>query len=206
MSTRTPADTIYRKDYCPYPWKLEHAELFFDIGDPETRGVKQDAKACVNMAIAMQKRMQELQSVWLDRGLEKPFQIRIGINTGFCTVGNFGSGDRMDYTINGSEVNLAARLESNAEVGGILLGHETYSLVKDTVLAKERAALTVKGFAKPVRSYAVVGLYDDLEHKDHIIRRSQEGLALVIDRSKLSKKDEVEVIKTLENVLSQMKG
>ncbi len=150
--------------------------------------------------------MQELQSEWLDRGLEKPFQIRIGINTGFCTVGNFGSEDRMDYTINGSEVNLAARLESHAEVGGVLLGHETYSLVKDTVLAEERAALTVKGFAKPVRSYAVVGLYEHLEHLGRIIRRDQEGLALVIDRSKLTKKSEVEAIKTLEDVLSQMKG
>ena len=176
------------------------------FGDPESRGVKEDARACVNMAIAMQQRMQELQSEWLDRGLEKPFQIRIGINTGFCTVGNFGSEDRMDYTLNGSEVNLAARLESHAEVGGILLGHETYSLVKDTVLAEERAALTVKGFAKPVRSYAVVGLYDDLAHKGRIIRRDQEGLALVIDRNKLTKKGEAEAIKTLEDVLSQMKG
>ena len=176
------------------------------FGDPESRGVKEDARACVNMAIAMQQRMQELQSEWLDRGLEKPFQIRIGINTGFCTVGNFGSEDRMDYTLNGSEVNLAARLESHAEVGGILLGHETFSLVKDTVLAVERDALTVKGFAKPVRSYAVVGLYDDLTHNGRIIRRDQEGLALVIDRSKLTKKSEVEVIKTLEDVLSQMKG
>ncbi len=176
------------------------------FGDPDSRGVTEDARACVNMAIAMQQRMQELQSEWLDRGLEKPFQIRIGINTGFCTVGNFGSEDRMDYTINGSEVNLAARLESHAEVGGILLGHETYSLVKDTVLAEERAALTVKGFAKPVRSYAVVGLYDDLAHKGRIIRRAQEGLALVIDRSKLTKKGEVEAIKTLEDVLSQLKG
>ena len=176
------------------------------FGDPESRGVKEDARACVNMAIAMQQRMQELQSEWLDRGLEKPFQIRIGINTGFCTVGNFGSEDRMDYTLNGSEVNLAARLESHAEVSGILLGHETYSLVKDTVLTEERDALTVKGFARPVRSYAVVGLYDELANKGRIIRRDQEGLALVIDRSKLTKKGEAEAIKTLEDVLSQMKG
>jgi len=167
------------------------------FGDPESRGVKEDARACVIMAIAMQQRMQELQSEWLGRGLEKPFQIRIGINTGFCTVGNFGSEDRMDYTLNGSEVNFAARLESHAEVGGILLGHETYSLVKDTVLAEERVALTVKGFAKPVRSYAVVGLYDDLAHKGRIIHRDREGLALLIDRHKPTKKGEAEAIKTL---------
>ena len=73
--------------------------IFF--GDPETKGVKEDAKACVNMAIAMQRRMRELEKEWQDRGLQRPFQIRIGISTGFCTVGNFGSQDRMDYTIIG---------------------------------------------------------------------------------------------------------
>ena len=175
------------------------------FGDPESRGVEEDARACVNMAIAMQQRMRELRSEWLDRGLEKPFQIRIGINTGFCTVGNFGSEDRMDYTLNGSEVNLAARLESRAEVGGILLGHETYSLIKGTVLAEERETLSVKGFAKPVRNYAVAGVYNDLDHQGRIIQLDQEGLALVIDKYKLTKKGKAEAIKTLEDVLSQMK-
>jgi len=173
------------------------------FGDPETRGVKEDAKACVNMAIAMQRRMRELQSEWLDMGLEKPFELRIGINTGFCTVGNFGSEDRMDYTIIGNEVNLAARLESHAEVGGILMAHETHSLVKDTVLAEEGDALTIKGFAKPVRTYSVVGLYDELAEQGRIISRDQEGLALKIDRDKLTK---AEAIKAIKGVLSQLEG
>jgi PAS domain S-box-containing protein len=176
------------------------------FGDPETRGVKEDARACVNMAIAMQRRMRELRSEWLDMGLERPFQLRIGINTGFCTVGNFGSEDRMDYTIIGNEVNLAARLESLAEVGGILMAHETHSLVKDTMLAEEGDTLTVKGFAKPVRTYAVVGLYDDLADQGRIIRRDQDGLALVIDRNKLTKKGKAEAIKALEEAAAQLKG
>ncbi len=174
------------------------------FGDPETRGVKEDAKTCVNMAIAMQRRMRDLQSEWLDMGLEKPFELRIGINTGFCTVGNFGSADRMDYTIIGNEVNLAARLESHAEVGGILLAHETHSLVKDTVLAEEGDTLTVKGFAKPVRTYSVVGLYDDLVEQGRIIRKEQDGVALAIDRDKLTKKGAAEAIKAIKDVLSQL--
>ena len=109
--------------------------------------------ACVNMAIAMQRRMQELQFAWRDAGLEKPFQLRIGVNTGYCTVGNFGSEDRMDYTIIGNEVNLASRLQSHAELGSILISHETYSLVKDTILAEEQDPIQAKGFAKPVRNY-----------------------------------------------------
>ena len=86
-------------------------------------------------------------------GLEKPFELRIGINTGYCTVGNFGSADRMAYTIIGSEVNLASRLQSYAKVGGILLANETHSLVKDWVLAEEGEAITVKGFTKPIRTF-----------------------------------------------------
>ena len=84
--------------------------IFF--GDPETRGVKQDALACVKMAVAMQKRLRELRDVWRKSGIERPLRCRIGINTGYCTVGNFGSEDRMDYTIIGGGVNLAARLET----------------------------------------------------------------------------------------------
>ena len=173
------------------------------FGDPETRGVKEDAKACVTMAIVMQRRMRELRSEWLDMGLERPFQLRIGINTGFCTVGNFGSGDRMDYTIIGNEVNLAARLEARAEVGGILLAHETHALVKDTVLAEEGDAVTVKGFAKPVRTYSVVGLYDDLAEQGRIIRRDEDGLRIHLD---LDKKDKASAIQAIEDVLSQLKG
>ena len=66
--------------------------IFF--GDPETQGVKEDAVACVRMAIAMRKRMRELASIWRASGLEKPLRCRTGINTGFCTVGNFGSEDQ----------------------------------------------------------------------------------------------------------------
>ena len=155
------------------------------------------------MAIAMQRRMQELQSEWLDMGLERPFELRIGINTGFCTVGNFGSAERMDYTIIGNEVNLAARLESLAEVGGILMAHETHALVKDRVLAEEGDTLTVKGFAKPVRTYSVVGLYDDLAEQGRIIRKEQDGVRVLVD---LKTGDKAAAIRAVEDVLSQLKG
>jgi PAS domain S-box-containing protein len=174
------------------------------FGDPESRGVKEDARACVNMAIAMQRRIRELQSEWLDMGLEQPFQVRMGINTGYCTVGNFGSADRMDYTIIGNEVNLAARLESNAEVGGILMAHETHALVKNTLLTEESDTLTVKGFTKPVRTYKVLSLYDDLGKQGRIIRRKQEGLALEVNRERLSEKGKAKAIKAIKEVLAEL--
>src|SRR6516165_2621211 len=172
------------------------------FGDPETRGVKEDAIACVNMAIAMQKRMRELQEVWRDRGLQKPFQLRIGINTGYCTVGNFGRVDRMDYTIIGSEVNLASRLESHAELGGILLSHETYSLIKDHVLAEERTPIQAKGIAKPVRNYTVIAPIKDLVAQGRAIHEEQDGLRLLVDLQKLDKE---KAVKTLESVLTRLK-
>ena len=92
--------------------------VFF--GDPETRGVGEDALACVRMAIEMRSRMKELQHQWHRSGIEKPLQVRMGIHTGYCTVGNFGSDDRLDYTIIGGAVNIASRLQSMAAPGQIL--------------------------------------------------------------------------------------
>ena len=172
------------------------------FGDPETKGVNEDATACVNMAIAMQRRMRELQAEWRDRGWQKPFQLRIGINTGYCTVGNFGSEDRMDYTIIGSEVNLASRLQSHAELGGILLSHDTYSLVKDQVLAAERTAIHAKGIAKPVRNYAVIAPVDDLIAQGRAIHEEQAGLRVLVDLEKL---DKAKAVKALESILCRLK-
>ena len=132
------------------------------FGDPESMGVKEDADACVHMALEMRRRLYKLQSGWQGKGLiDRPFEARMGINTGYCTVGNFGSQDRMDYTIIGHEVNLAARLESHADAGGILMAAETYSLVKDWLLAEEQEAITMKGFSQPVRTFRVQGQIDE---------------------------------------------
>ncbi|MCW5745230.1 MAG: PAS-domain containing protein [Alphaproteobacteria bacterium] len=175
--------------------------LFF--GDPESRGVKEDAKACVLMALAMQRRMRELEQEWRNRGLERPFRIRMGISTGFCTVGNFGSQDRMDYTIIGNEVNLAARLESAAEPGSILLAHETNALVSDLVLTEEQPPITAKGFLRPINTYKVVGAYNELVETGRIVLQERDGLRVLVD---LTKQDKSAAISILEEVLLQLKG
>ena len=133
--------------------------MFF--GDPETRGVEEDARACVRMAVAMQRQMVELQQEWRASGFEQPFEMRVGINTGYCNVGNFGSDDRMDYTIIGAEVNLAARIEAAADPGGILISYPTWALVRDIVRAEERGNIAAKGIRREVRVFAVAGLLDD---------------------------------------------
>ena len=88
------------------------------FGDPESRGLQEDACACVRMALAMQERLSKLSEVWRNQGIDQPLTCRIGIHTGYCTVGNFGSAERMDYTIVGGNVNLASRLEKAGPAGG----------------------------------------------------------------------------------------
>ena len=141
--------------------------IFF--GDPETRGIKEDAVACVKMAIAMRKRMKELEGVWRASGLENPLRCRIGINTGVCTVGNFGSENRMDYTIIGSGVNLAARLETACTPSEILISYETHAHVKDEIYCEEQSQIKIKGIANPVVTYRVVDLYENLGEDNQII-------------------------------------
>jgi adenylate cyclase len=175
--------------------------VFF--GDLESKGVKEDARSCVRMAIAMLRRLRELREEWLELGAEQPFHLRIGINTGYCTVGNFGGEDRMDYTIIGSAVNLTARLQSNSEIDGILLGHETYSLVRDEVAAEEQAPIKVKGFAEPVRCYKVLGLYDDLASEGTVIREEADGFKVLLD---LQKHDKAKAVAALEAILARLKG
>jgi class 3 adenylate cyclase len=126
------------------------------FGDPETKGTAEDARACVAMALEMQDRLEELAAAWHARGIETPFRARIGINTGYCNVGNFGSETRMDYTIIGAEANLAARLESSAPPGGIVMSYETYAHVRDMVEVRERPAERFKGIQRDVIPYEVV--------------------------------------------------
>jgi class 3 adenylate cyclase/AmiR/NasT family two-component response regulator len=133
--------------------------MFF--GDPETKGAEEDAQACVRMAVAMQRQMAELQQEWRASGFEQPFQIRIGVNTGYCNVGNFGSEDRMDYTIIGAEVNLAARIQEAADPGAILISYPTWALVRGIVRAEERGSIAAKGIRREVRVFAVAGILDD---------------------------------------------
>lgn len=161
--------------------------MFF--GDPETRGVKEDAQACVRMAIEMQQRMADLKKVWWEKGFEHPFEMRVGINTGYCNVGNFGSEDRMDYTIIGGEVNLAARLEASADPGGILMSYETYSQVKDIVETEAREPIEVKGIRREVKPFAVTNIYADIDARQKVLRKECNGFSLFLNQETLSADD-----------------
>ncbi len=124
-------------------------------GDPETEGDMQDALKCIDMGLAMIDRSNQLQKHWKKLGATKGLNVRMGIATGFCTVGNFGSDQRMDYTVLGSPVNLAARLQALAPRNAIVIAESTYHLVEEFVDCEKFDEITPKGFARPVQVYLV---------------------------------------------------
>ena len=128
--------------------------VFF--GDPETKGQQKDAINCVEMAKKMQIEMNNMSKEWKKTySLSSPLKIRIGINSGECTVGNFGSDRRLDYTVIGSPVNLASRLESLAPHNGILISDSTHSLIKDSIECNEFGKIDIKGFKKKFKTFNV---------------------------------------------------
>jgi class 3 adenylate cyclase len=138
--------------------------VFF--GDPVSRGIKEDALACLSMGIEMIEALKGLQKDWHLKGVLRPFRVRAGINTGFCTVGNFGSRSKMDYTIIGGQVNIAKRLQDIAEVDQIVISHETWAQIKDQVYCVKMKPIMVKGIAYPIQAYHVVGFYDQMSKSD----------------------------------------
>ena len=177
--------------------------MFF--GDPQTRGVKEDALRCVRMAVAMQHRMADLQALWRDKGYDKPFRMRIGINTGFCNVGNFGSDQRMDYTVIGAEVNLAARLEQMGEPDGIMLSYETYALVRDEFDVEEQPPIKAKGIAGEIRCFALKDIPDLPDRKPQYFAREQPGMRLTVNLAKLTPERRQAAIDDLEAAIDLLR-
>ncbi|MGY4531981.1 adenylate cyclase [Pseudomonas sp. TE3786] len=169
--------------------------VFF--GDPASQGAKKDAVNAVSMAIAMRKHMKVLRQQWRAQGITKPLEIRMGLNTGYCTVGNFGADTRMDYTIIGRDVNLASRLESAAESGEILISHETYSLVKDVIMCRDKGQITVKGFTRPVQIYQVVDFRRDLGAASSYVEHELPGFSMYLDTNGIQNYDKERVIQAL---------
>jgi len=116
-----------------------------------------DALRAVKTAVEIQTAVKELNQNRKQAG-ERTVMIGIGINTGELISGNMGSKQKMDYTVIGDTVNLAARLESVAEGGSILISEATYQEVKDAVVAEKLSPLPIKGKKEAVQVYSVKGL------------------------------------------------
>jgi len=114
--------------------------VFF--GDPRTLGPKDDAVQCIRMARDMVAAVEQRQ-----------IKIRVGIHSGECVVGNFGSDARMDYTVVGRNVNIAARLESISAHNRILISDATWKLLDGMFSGRPNGEVKLKGLDQPVLTY-----------------------------------------------------
>ncbi|HEX9715261.1 MAG TPA: adenylate/guanylate cyclase domain-containing protein, partial [Desulfurivibrionaceae bacterium] len=112
------------------------------------------AANCVRAAFAMMKKLQTLRADWRKRELPE-VDIRIGINTGIMSVGNFGSDQRFDYTVMGDNVNLASRLEGSNKTYGtnITISEYTRAALGERFYCRPLDLVRVKGKELPVRIY-----------------------------------------------------
>jgi len=123
-----------------------------------------DPAKAVRAAVEQQSLIRQLSAKWEAQG-KRAFTVGMGINTGDVVMGNLGASSRMNYTVIGDNVNLAARLYNVAKGGEIIISRATYDLVRDVVDAVEMEPVMVKGKSAPVRVYNVTGLRDDPSSK-----------------------------------------
>ena len=143
--------------------------LMVFFGDPDSRGIKTDATACVCMALAMAEAMEGLKQQWLAKGIDNPPSLRMGIHSGNCKVGNFGTENRLEYTVFGSSVNLASHLESAAESGEIIVSEHTHQLVKHRVHCVRYKPINIKGMTEPVIAYRAIEICKDQSSEQNTV-------------------------------------
>lgn len=130
------------------------------FGAPEHTDERDQAWSAVQAAVEMQDRARKLAERVRARGIPADLQIRIGINAGRCMIGVFGSDALRSYKVIGFAVNMAARLQTEAEPGSILCGFRSYAMVKERVKAVPREPLVLKGSARPVEAWQIVGIIE----------------------------------------------
>lgn len=156
--------------------------IFF--GAPRSKGAQADARNAVGMALEMQERLASLRVKWAEEGLSPPLHVRMGLATGFATVGNFGSDSRLHYTAIGNAVNAAARIQALADKDSILIDADTKALVQDNLSCVTRDTVTLRGRQHPVQLYEVTG--DQSQRAHDFIVGSSDGFRLFLDSAVLS--------------------
>ena len=147
--------------------------VFF--GDPESIDDVTHVRKCTAMALEMREELYRLRELWKHKGITRTLQVRAGINFGYCTVGNFGSERRMDYTVIGGQVNLASRLQAAAPPDRIYLSSAAYALVEDFVEARSIGTITVKGIHTPVEVFELLALKSGVGEQGHTRYLKIEG-------------------------------
>ncbi|MCA9935552.1 MAG: adenylate/guanylate cyclase domain-containing protein [Ardenticatenaceae bacterium] len=179
--------------------------VFF--GAPEAMPAREQAERSVRMALEMREALYQLRAEWKRKGITQNLQVRAAINTGICTVGNFGSENRMDYTIIGGQVNLASRLQSAAPPDSIYISSATYSLVEDFADAHFVGPLQVKGIHAPVDVWELTGVTQENRLDSPYLTIDDQHLLLKeldVDMAALSDDERRAIQKALSRVLAHL--
>jgi class 3 adenylate cyclase len=114
------------------------------------------AARSVRLAVAMRHRFAEFTEAWRRRGHE--LELGIGIATGYATLGRIGFEGRYDYGAVGRVIIHASRLSAEAAPGEILIAQRTFDEAADGIDAVAAGERLLKGFSRPLATYAVHGL------------------------------------------------
>ena len=118
-------------------------------------GSDNHALSAIKAAVYAQRAINKVQK---KDGILPSMEFGIGINTGQAVAGNMGSEDRLEYSVIGDTVNTAARLADAASGGKIWVGVDTFSAVKDYIMARQLEPLVVKGKREPVEAHEVISV------------------------------------------------
>ena len=158
--------------------------IFF--GDPQSKGPEQDALACCNMGLEMLAFVEKNEELFKEQfNFPEKLEIRIGVHSGVCSVGNFGSDQRLDYTVIGRAVNVAARLEQAAPKNSMLFSNSTKSLLADTFQVSDSIEVKAKGIDRPIIGYILTNQIS----KRSLVTVKEEGISLKFDPSIVDKKE-----------------
>ena len=158
--------------------------IFF--GDPQSKGPEQDALACCNMGLEMLAFVEKNEELFKEQfNFPEKLEIRIGVHSGVCSVGNFGSDQRLDYTVIGRAVNVAARLEQAAPKNSMLVSNSTKSLLGDTFQVSDSIEVKAKGIDRPITGYILTNQIS----KRSLVTVKEAGISLKFDPSIVDKKE-----------------
>ena len=158
--------------------------IFF--GDPQSKGPEQDALACCNMGIEMLAFVEKNEELFKEQfNFPEKLEIRIGVHSGVCSVGNFGSDQRLDYTVIGRAVNVAARLEQAAPKNSMLFSNSTKSLLGDTFQVSDSIEVKAKGIDRPIIGYILTNQIS----KRSLVTVKEEGISVKFDPNIVDKKE-----------------
>jgi len=158
--------------------------IFF--GDPQSHGPEQDALACCNMGLEMLAFVEKNEELFKEQfNFPEKLEIRIGVHSGVCSVGNFGSDQRLDYTVIGRAVNVAARLEQAAPKNSMLVSNSTKSLLGDTFQVSDSIEVKAKGIDRPIIGYILTNQIS----KRSLVTIKEEGISLKFDPNIVDKKE-----------------